>query len=249
MKSRQFIQSVEKGLLVLKVFSANRPELSVSDLAATCEMSMATVHRYLFTLKELGYLAQDAQSRRYHLTPKILSIGFSLLGTMDIKNRLLPYMLETTKVHDVTTQCAILDETDIVILDRVRSKEVVNLDISVGSRLPVFCTAMGKAVLAFLKEADQGRIIAKIKFERHTPFTTGSAGELALELVRVRKAGYVLSDQELTEGLRSVAAPVFRQGRVEGAFGISYAVHRAEDNGLEEVLIRQVLEIAKKVSF
>ncbi len=249
MQSRQFIQSLEKGLLVLKAFSATRPELSVSDIAEACRMSMATVHRYLFTLKALGYLAQDAQSRRYRLTPKILGIGFGLLGTMDIKNRLLPHMLETTKAHDVTTQCAILDETDIVILDRVRSREVVNLDIGVGSRLPVYCTAMGKAVLAFLKKADQTRIIGKIKFERHTPFTTGSARELKLELGRIRKAGYGLSDQELTEGLRSVAAPVFREGRAEGAFGISYAVHRARENGLEEVLIRQVLDIARKVSF
>ncbi|MFY9940975.1 MAG: IclR family transcriptional regulator [Desulfobacterales bacterium] len=249
MKSRQFIQSLEKGLLVLKTFSAIRPVLSVSDIAEACDMSMATVHRYLFTLKALGYLEQEAQTRRYRLTPKILGIGFSLLNTMDIKNRLLPYMLETTKVHNVTTQCAILDETEIVILDRVRSKEVVNLDISVGSRLPVFCTAMGKAVLAFLKKADQTRIMRKIKFERHTPFTIGSAQELAADLARIRQAGYVLSDQELTEGLRSVAAPVFRDGQVEGAFGISYAVHRAQDNGLEESLIRQVLETAKKVSF
>jgi IclR family pca regulon transcriptional regulator len=127
---------------------------------------------------------------------------------------------------------------------------VVNLDIGVGSRLPVFCTALGKVVLAFLKKADQTRIIGKIKFERYTPFTTGSARELALELARIRNVGYALSDQELTEGLRSVAAPVFREGRVEGAFGISYALHRAQqDTGLDEVLIRQVLEIAKKVSF
>jgi IclR family pca regulon transcriptional regulator len=249
MKSRQFIQSLEKGLLVLKAFTASRPALSVSDIAAACAMSMATVHRYLFTLKELGYLEQEAETRRYRLTPKILGIGFSVLNTMDLKNRLLPYMLETTKAHDVTTQCAILDETDIVILDRVRSKEVVNLDITVGSRLPVFCTAMGKAVLAFLEKTEQDRIIAKIKFERHTPFTIGSEKELRADLARIRQDTYVLSDQELTVGLRSVATPVFRDGRVEGAFGISYAVHRAQDNGLEKALIRQVLETVEKVSF
>lgn len=249
MKSRQFIQSLEKGFLVLKAFSASRPALSVSDIAAACDMSMATVHRYLFTFKEMGYLEQEAETRRYRLTPKILGIGFSVLNSMDLKNRLLPYMMETTKAHDVTTQCAVLDETDIVILDRVRSKEVVNLDITVGSRLPVFCTAMGKAVLAFLEKADQDRIIGNITFERHTPFTIGNEEELRADLDRIRRDGYVLSDQELTMGLRSVAAPVFRDGRVEGAFGISYAVHRAKENDLEKALIRQVLAAAEKISF
>ena len=249
MKSRQFIQSLEKGLMVLKAFSATSPELSVSDLAEACGMSMATVHRYLFTLKELGYLAQDAQSRRYRLTPKILSIGFSLLGTMDIKNRLLPHMLETTKAHDVTTQCAILDETDIVILDRVRSKEVVNLGHR--RRLPPagLLHRHGQGHSGLPEKDDQTRVLDKIRFDRHTEYTLGSQRELKANLVCIRQNGYVLSDQELTVGLRSIAAPVLRNGRVEGAFGISYAVNRANEEGLETALVEQVLEIAAKVSF
>ena len=175
MQSRQFIQSLAKGLLVLKAFSATRPERSVSDIAEACGMSMATVHRYLFTLKELGYLAQDAQSRRYRLTPKILGIGFALLGTMDIKNRLLPYMLETTKAHDVTTQCAILDETEIVILDRVRSREVVNLDIGVGARPPGLLTAKGEAGGAGVKKNHKNPIKGTKKIKRPTPINTRTA--------------------------------------------------------------------------
>jgi IclR family pca regulon transcriptional regulator len=249
MKSRQFIQSLEKGLQVLKAFATSRTPLSVSEIAAACRMNMATVHRYLFTLKELGYLEQDGGTRRYRLTPAILTIGVSALNSMDLKNRLLPHMLETTKVYDVTTQCAILDDADVVVLDRVRSREVVNWDIGVGSRLPIYCTAMGKAILAFLDPAEQARVMRAIRFERLTQHTIGSATELAADLARIRKAGYVLSDQELTVGLRSVAAPVFRNSRVEGAFGISYAVNRANEEGLETALVRQVLETAGKVSF
>jgi IclR family pca regulon transcriptional regulator len=249
MRSRQFIQSLEKGLLVLKVFSGSRTPLSVSDIAEACRLNMATVHRYLFTLKELGYLEQEPDTRRYRLTPEILKIGVAALNTMDLKNRLLPHMLETTKTYDVTTQCAILDGTDVVVLDRVRSREVVNWDIGVGSRLPVFCTAMGKAVLAFLEKADQDEVLGRIRFERHTRYTLGTPEELRADLARIRRSGYVLSDQELTLGLRSIAAPVLRAGRVEGAFGISYAVNRASEEGLEAALTTQVLDITAKVSF
>jgi IclR family pca regulon transcriptional regulator len=249
MKSRQFIQSLEKGLMILKVFSGSRASLSVTDIAGSCGMNMATAHRYLFTLKELGYLEQEAATRRYRLTPKVLKIGVAALNTMDLKNRLLPHMLETTKTFDVTTQCAILDDTDVVVLDRVRSREVVNWDIGVGSRLPVYCTAMGKAILAFLEDEAQTGLLQRIRFERHTRHTLGTPEELQADLARIRDSGYVFSDQELTMGLRSIAAPVFRNGRVEGAFGISYAVNRANEAGLESALVKQVLQIAAKVSF
>lgn len=249
MASRQFIQSLEKGLQILKVFSNSPAALSVSDVAAACGMNMATTHRYLFTLKELGYLEQTPGSRRYRLTPRILKIGVAALNTMDLKNRLLPHMFETTKAYDVTTQCAILDGTDVVVLDRVRSREVVNWDIGVGSRLPVYCTAMGKAVLAFLEDAERQRVLGEIRFKRLTRHTLGTAEALEADLVSIRREGYVLSDQELTVGLRSIAAPVLRGGRVEGAFGISYAVDRAREEGLEDALVQQVIKIAGKVSF
>lgn len=249
MKPRQFIQSLEKGLLVLKAFANSRTALSVTEIAEACRMNMATVHRYLFTLKELGYLEQETDSRRYRLTPKILKIGVAAINTMDLRNRLLPHMLETTKIYDVTTQCAILDETVVVVLDRVRSKEVVNWDIGVGSRLPVYCTAMGKAILAFLQKDDQTAVLRKIRFERLTEKTIDSPKGLKTDLDRIRQRGYVLSDQELTVGLRSIAAPVFKNGEVEGAFGISYSVNRSNEEGLEAALVERVQEITAKVSF
>ena len=208
-KSRQFIQSLEKGLLILKHFSTSSLTLSVSDVAEACGMNLPTTHRYLFTLKELGYLEQDA-TRRYRLTPEILKIGVSALNAMDLKNRLLPHMLSVTKAFDVTTQCAILDGGDVVVLDRVRSKEVVNWDIGVGSRLPVYCTAMGKAILAFLDKEAQKRIIRTIRFEPLTAYTIRSEDDLKTDLIRIREAGYVYSHQELTVGLCSVAVPVSR---------------------------------------
>lgn len=249
MKPRQFIQSLEKGLLILKIFSGSRTPLSMTEIAETCRMNMATVYRYLFTLKELGYLEQEAETRKYRLTSKVFKIGVAALNTMDLKNRLLPHMLETTKRYDVTTQCAILDDIDVVVLDRVRSKEVVNWDIGVGSRLPVYCTAMGKAMLAFLDSEDQTEVLRKVRFERLTPYTIGSLKELKTDLVAIHQNGYVFSDQELTMGLRSIAAPVFRNGLVEGAFGVSYAVSRAEEDGFEAALVGQVMTIAAKVSF
>jgi IclR family pca regulon transcriptional regulator len=157
-------------------------------------------------------------------------------------------MIETTRELDVTTQCAMLDGTDIVFVDRVRSREVVNLDLTVGSRLPCYCTALGKAILAFLDRDKAKKIIDSLKFISHTPFTVSNREQFLEVLRETRERGYAINNQELTLGLKTIAAPVFKDGLVEGAFGMSYPIHRVEENDLEQLFAERLKEIVRKVS-
>jgi len=247
-KPRQFINSLGKGLSILNTFSTQRPELTLTDLARANGMTLGTAHRYLFTLKELDYLTQSSEDKKYRLTKKVLSLGFSVFGSMDFRKRLFPYMVQITKEMDVVTQCAILDGIEIVYIERLRSNDVVNLDLNTGSRLPAYCTAMGKAIMAFIDEKESKRLINRMKFVQHTPYTITNKKNLWKELQLTRKRGFAINNQELTLGLRSIAAPIFNREGVEGAFGVSYRIHRIKGNNLENVLVEKLLEISKKVS-
>lgn len=248
-KPRYFINSLARGLSILNNFSSAKPQLSLSELAAANNITLATCTRYVSTLRDLGYIVQDPLTKKYTLTPKILSLGFSFITHMDLKTRLLPYMFEIARELGVTTQCAILDETEIVYVERVRSSDVVNLDLTSGSRLPAYCTSMGKAILAFLDERESRNLIEKMNLVPHTPYTITDKETLRKELELTRQRGYAINNQELTLGLRTLAAPIFKGGRrVEAAFGLSYSCHRVDGNDLESVFVERLLETSKKVS-
>jgi IclR family pca regulon transcriptional regulator len=247
-RPRYFINSLARGLSILNTFSSFRPMLSPTELASANNITLATCARYISTLRDLGYLVKNPITKKYTLTPRILSLGFPFLKNMDLRARLLPYMIEITRELDVTTQCAVLDGVDIVFLDRVRSSQVVNLDLTVGSRLPCYCTALGKAMLAFMDKREVRKIIDRIRFISHTPYTVTDRDTFEKRLRLTKRRGYAINDQELTLGLKTLAAPIFKDGRVEGAFGISYPIHRVEGNDLEIVFIQSLKDIAKKAS-
>jgi IclR family pca regulon transcriptional regulator len=247
-RPRYFINSLARGLSILNSFSSTRPTLSPTELATANKITLATCARYISTLRDLGYLVQNPVTKKYTLTPRILSLGFPFLKNMDLRARLLPYMIEVTKELDVTTQCAVLDGTDIVFLDRVRSSQVVNLDLTVGSRLPCYCTALGKAMLAFMDDVDARKIIDSIEFVQHTPYTVTDRDTFERSLRLTKRRGYAINDQELTLGLKTLATPIFKDSRVEGAFGMSYPIHRIEKNDLENVFVERLKDIEKRAS-
>jgi IclR family transcriptional regulator, pca regulon regulatory protein len=211
-------------------------------------MSMGTAHRYLLTLRELGYVAQSGEDRKYRLTWKVLSLGFSVFNGLELRKRVLPYMIQMTKEMSLTTHCAILDDTEIVYIEKVRSKDVVDLDLTVGSRLPAYCTAMGKTILAFMGESQSREIISRSSLIPHTPFTITSKRALLKELETIRQRGFAVSNQELMVGLRTLAAPIFSHGKIEAAVGVSYPSHRVEGSQREKKYIDRLLELASMVS-
>jgi IclR family pca regulon transcriptional regulator len=247
-RPRHFINSLEKGLSILNTFSLTKPDLNLTELARENGMTLGSAHRYLLTLKELGYVAQNYKDKRYLLTTKVLSLGFSVLSNMDLKKRLLHHMMQMAKDMNVSTQCAVLDGVEIVYIERVRSSDVVNLDLNTGSRLPAYCTSMGKAILASMDEKKTRELIKKMNIVPLTPYTITKKTALLKDLKLTKERGYAINNQELMLGLKTLAAPIFKYGKVEAAFGVSYPIHRVEGNNLEDAFIKRMLEISQKVS-
>jgi len=247
-KARNQIHSLAKGLAILRMFSS-KPAVSLSEIASAQFMSAGSAHRYLTTLYSLGYIKQIPDTKRYQLTPKILELGFNALKDMNLRKRVLPYLLEVSREFNITTACSVLDGAEILYIERVRSAELVNLDLSAGSRLPVYCTGMGKALLAFLPSELRETLIEKLELRPFTPYTITKREALKKELEDIRRRGYATCRQELNLGLESIAAPIFYNGKVEAAISFNLPnISPSKKNALEKGLVKRLLQITKEVS-
>jgi IclR family pca regulon transcriptional regulator len=222
-------QSLARGLAILSTFHSDRPLIGVSELSRGLELSRSTVHRYVATLAKLGYLQQDPDSKRYRLGPKVLDLGFSALNSMDLLEVSAPHLRRLSDETQRTVNVAILDGTDVVYIERCRAarpgQQEIDLNLHVGARLPAYCTAMGKAILAFVPEEQLEELIARIDFVPRGPTTLTDPKAFREELVKIRAAGIAINDEELAYGLRSIAAPIYSQsGEVLAALNL--AIHR-----------------------
>ena len=222
-------QSLERGLAILSAFDSERPLIGVSELSRELSLSRSTAHRYIATLAQLGYLQQDPDSKRYRLGPKVLDLGFSAINSMDVREISAPHLRLLSDETGHTVNLAILDGIDVVYIERCRTAQPgqreIDLNLHVGARLPAYCTAMGKAILAFVAEDRREELIARIDFVRRGPNTITDADAFRVELERIRAAGIAVNDEELAYGLRSVAAPIHaHSGEVLAALNL--AIHR-----------------------
>src|SRR6185437_7496071 len=183
-----YSQSLERGLAILSAFRSGRPLLGVRELGRDIGLSRSTTHRYVATLAALGYLQQDPATKKYRLGPRVLDLGFSAINSMELREVAAPHLRELSDVTGYTVNMAILDGLDIVYVERSRSARAgqreIDLNLHVGSRLPAYCTSLGKVMLAFLEENDQKAALAGIDFTRRGPNTVTSRAAFLLELKR-----------------------------------------------------------------
>jgi IclR family transcriptional regulator, pca regulon regulatory protein len=245
-------QSLERGLAILSTFRSAQPLLGVSDLSRQVGLSRSTTHRYVSTLAALGYLQQDAESKKYRLGPRVLDLGFSAINSMELRHVSAPHLQALSDATGHTVNMAVLDGADIVYIERCRSSRAsreIDLNLHVGSRLPAYCTSMGKVLLAFLPAADLKAVLATVQLSRRGPNTITVKRAFLQELERVRERGLAVNNEELAYGLRSIAAPVRSQtGDVVAAINI--AVHRSMvsmDELLDE-LAAALKETAEEIS-
>jgi IclR family pca regulon transcriptional regulator len=173
-------------------------------------------HRYVITLVALGYLEQGA-SRKYRLGLRVTDLGMSALNSTGLREHAHPYLEELRQRTSYTTSLGVLDGTDVLYVDRVRSfrrgQGAVDLSLHTGSRLPSYCTAMGKLLLANLPESEQRELIASMKLTKRAPNTITSKKALREELDEIQAAGFAVNDQELAADLYAIAAPVRNEAR------------------------------------
>jgi IclR family pca regulon transcriptional regulator len=216
LREPRYSQSLERGLAILSCFTPKRPVLGIADIADDLGMSRSTTHRYVITLLALGYLEQGA-SRKYRLGLRVTDLGMSALNSTGLREHAHPYLEELRQRSSYTVSLAVLDGPEILYVDRARSfrrgQGTANGDVTTGSRLPVYCTAMGKLLLASLPESDQRELISSLKLAKHGPNTITSKKALREELDEVLDANFAVDDEELAKDLYSIAAPVRNEAR------------------------------------
>jgi IclR family pca regulon transcriptional regulator len=222
MDKDSFVNSLQRGLQILEAFAPERPRLRLHDLTVMTGMPKTTVLRILRTLLSLRYIRFDVSSRTYFLGPRVMSLGYATLGGLDLPEIARPYLQELSHRTHQNVNLGILDGMEVVYIERITVKHLIRTDHTVGSRVNLHSTAIGRAILANLPPEHSEEIVRKIITER-TPLRqlAKTPAEFRDLLKEVRRRGYSLNNEEFIPGIRAIGAPILNsQGTVEGAINM-----------------------------
>ena len=217
--SKDYMQSLARGLEVIRTFKSDSRNLSVSEVAERTGLSRAAARRCLLTLVKEGYALTDG--RTFSLGPKVLELGYAYLSSMDLPERARPIMEEVARRTGFSCSIAVLDRADVVYIARILSNSVVSVGLAVGSRLPAYATSLGRVLLAGLPSQQLDDYFRAAEFKRLTANTTTDEQALRRVLDQVRSVHWALVDEELAGGLRTLAVPILnRSGQVTAALNV-----------------------------
>ena len=242
-----YVQSFARGLEVIRSFSAEAPSQTLTEVAERSGLTRAGARRILLTLQALGYVNLDGKS--FSLTPRILDLGFAYLSSMPIWNLAEPVMEKL--VAEVRESCsvAVLDGTDIVYVLRIPTHKIMSINLGVGSRLPAYCTSLGRVLLGALPDDELAERLERSDITTRTKYTVTGMKDLLARMEQVRKQGWSMVNQELEEGLVSMSAPITdRAGRTVAALNISGQANRTSAKIMQETMLPQLLSAAKDIS-
>ena len=243
----QFVQSFARGLSVIRAFGPKASEMTLTEVAERTGLTRAGARRILLTLQHLGYVA--ANERKFYLTPRILDLGYSYLSSMKLWDFAEPVMEELVdKVHE-SCSVSVLDGSEIVYVLRVPTRKIMTINLSIGSRLPAYCTSMGRVLLGDLDDATLDEMLAQSDLKALTKSTTINPTRLKRIIADDRKKGWSLVNQELEEGLCSIAVPLIDfSGRIIAAMNIGGNVTRTSEADLVKKVLPELLAAANKIN-
>ena len=242
-----YVQSFARGLAVIRSFSAQSPRQTLSEVAGRAQLTRAGARRILLTLQTLGYVQSDG--KLFRLTPRILDLGFAYLSSLPLWNLAEPVMEELVGQIKESCSAAVLDCTDIVYVLRVPTHKIMSISLGVGSRLPAYCTSMGRMLLSALTPEAMMKVLQTSERTVRTRYTVTDVDELAVKIAQVRQQGWALVDQELEEGLVSMACPVTdRAGQTIAAINISGQANRTSAKVMQETMLPLLLTAAQSIS-
>jgi len=242
-----FVQSLERGLAVIRAFDRSHPELSLSEVAAATGVTRAAARRFLLTLAELGYVRSDG--RFFSLSPRVLELGYAYLSSLSLPEVAEPHLERLVAEVNESSSMSVLDAFDVVYVARVPTSRIMTVAINVGTRFPAYATSMGRVLLAGLPDDELEAYLKNIRLDRLTARTVSTAAALRTELQRVRAQGWAMVDQELEEGLRAVAAPIRdRAGRVVAAVNVSAHASRTTLERIRRDLVPPLVAAAARIS-
>ncbi len=243
----EFVQSLERGLSVLRAFSAERPSMTLSEVARTTDLTRATARRLLLTFEALGYMRTDGRS--FELTPRVLDLGYAYVSSLKLPDIAQPFMEALSeRVHE-SVSAAVLDDDEIVYVARVPTKRIMTVAISLGSRLPAASTSMGRALLAELPDDELDAFLAQTVVAPATDNTLTDPSALRAAILEVRRLGYAIVDQELELGVRSASTALRnRRGCALAAINVSTHAGRVSLKELRSAFVPELLATAEAIN-
>lgn len=245
-QSSDFVQSLERGLAVIRAFDAEHRELALSDVARSTGLTRAAARRFLLTLVKLGYV--NFSHGRFSLRPRVLELGYAYLSSLSLPEVALPHMEALVAGVNESCSISVLDDTDIVYVARVPTRRIMSITLAVGTRLPAFVTSMGRVLLAGLPDDELAERLERIEVAPLTAHTVTDKDALGTILETVRRQGYAATDQELEEGLRSLAVPLRNaSGNVIAALNLSVHASRTSMAALRRDFLPLALRAAAAI--
>ncbi|KQU03192.1 IclR family transcriptional regulator [Rhodococcus sp. Leaf7] len=244
--STDYVQSLGRGLSVIRAFDAEHPRRTLSDVARATDLTRATARRFLLTLVDLGYVRTDGST--FALTPRVLELGYSYLSSLSLPEIAGPHLEALTETVHESSSVSILDGDDVVYVARVPVSRIMTVSITIGTRFPAYATSMGRVLLAGADEAYLDAYFDRADLVDLTGRTATTESSLRAELDRVRDQGFCIVDQELEVGLRSLAAPLHGpDGSVDAAVNISTPAARYSLDDLTSTLLPALLRAAAAI--
>lgn len=245
-RSGEFVQSLERGLSVIRAFGTDRSHLTLTEVARAAGLTRAAARRFLLTLVELGYVHSDG--RTFSLRPRVLELGYAYLAGLSLPEVARPHMEGLVGAIRETSSISVLDGDEIVYVARCPTRRIMTVAISVGTRLPAYCTSMGRILLAALPAESLGRYLDAVERPARTRRTVTDRSRLGEILAEVAASGHAVVDQELEDGLVSVAVPIHDLGgSIVAALNVSANALRIDAPRLEEEVLPALRHTAGQI--
>ncbi|MFC5402768.1 IclR family transcriptional regulator [Cohnella soli] len=234
-KKKYTVPALEKGLAIIELLADSDQPLGITDLYTHCGIPKSSIFMILSTLESLKYI-EKLPGDKYKLTMKIHHLGTRVLSKLNIRDIALPYMKNLSESLQFTVHLAALEHGRAIYIEKVNGPGYVQFSTKVGQSLPVYCSAVGKALAAFLPDNELDELARSISFEAYTPYTIGTPETFKEFLVSVRESGYAIEDEEGESGIRCIGAPIFdNEGRVTAAISVTALRSELPSNKFGEI--------------
>ncbi|MGO2747752.1 IclR family transcriptional regulator domain-containing protein [Microbacterium sp.] len=244
--SVDFVQSLARGLAVIRAFDGEPAELSLAEVARRADIPRAAARRFLRTLEQLGYVRATPDAR-FLLTPRILELGYGYLSSLSLPEIVQPHLDELSHRIGESVSVAVLDGSEILYVARAAARRIMSVRITIGTRLPAFATSMGRVLLAGLSESDAAAQLDAAELVAYTPRTRADRADLVAEIDTVRAQGWAMVDGELEEGLRSIAVPLQTRAGVTAALNVSTSTARGAADDVRAELLPALQRTASEI--
>lgn len=247
---RNLIGSLAHGLTVLEAVAGHKEPIPLATLANIVGMKKTSTWRLVHTLVQMGYVSQDPKTRSFRPASRVLSLGYAYFDGLDIKQLSGPFLQELASHFNETVNLAIIDGDELVYIERIVTSQIININLHVGSRLPLYSTALGRALICEMPSDWLSGYMARIaKDKKAQEYLRNDKKSLPKLLEEARRLGYTLNDEELVPGLRSVGAPVRgASGEIEASIGIAVPSSRATVTVMKRSMVPELLQTARKIS-